>query len=385
MTEKQEAVKEKSWFDKGYRLFFIIPIIILIVSLAYLGFFFSKHGDFILRDTSLSGGTTITLNGGIDAEKLEASLKTKFPDVSIRKLTDIRTGKSLASIIETSSKLEEIKPEIENILGYNLTDENSSIEFAGPTLSQGFYKQLIKAVFISFVLMAMAVFFVFGESLFIKIISFILSLSSVRLTFPEVKLISALVLILGIAAFVYGLYIAKIKKNYLYVSLSFLILILTFIFPIYQMIFILVLALFIIYFFTSIPSIAVVFSAFSDIVMPLALINFLGIKLSAAGIAAFLMLIGYSVDTDVLLTTRALKKKEGTLNERIFGAFKTGIFMTSTALISILPVFFIISGLPDSFRQIFLILALGLFADIINTWLSNIGIIKWYCDRKGIR
>ena len=67
--------------------------------------------------------------------------------------------------------------------------------------------------------------------------------------------------------------------------------------------------------------------------MPLALIDYLGIKLSAKrNCKAFLMLIGYSVDTDILLTTRALKKQEGTINERIYGAFKTGIFMNVTAL-----------------------------------------------------
>ena len=97
------------------------------------------------------------------------------------------------------------------------------------------------------------------------------------------------------------------------------------------------------------------------------------------------MLIGYSVDTDILLTTRALRKKDSTLNLRIYGAFKTGIFMTLTALAAVLPAFFIVTGLPDSFRQIFLILALGLFADIINTWLTNASIIKWYCQRKGIK
>ena len=59
--------------------------------------------------------------------------------------------------------------------------------------------------------------------------------------------------------------------------------------------------------------------------------------------------------------------------------------MTITALAAILPAFFIVSGLPDSFRQIFFILALGLSADIINTWMTNAGIIKWYCDRKGIK
>ena len=44
---------------------------------------------------------------------------------------------------------------------------------------------------------------------------------------------------------------------------------------------------------TFIPSIAVIFAAFADIVMTLALVNYLGIKLSTAGIEAFLMLIGY--------------------------------------------------------------------------------------------
>jgi preprotein translocase subunit SecF len=59
--------------------------------------------------------------------------------------------------------------------------------------------------------------------------------------------------------------------------------------------------------------------------------------------------------------------------------------MTTTALVAVLPVFFIVTGLPDSFRQIFLILAIGLFMDIFNTWMTNASIIKWYCDKKGIK
>ena len=135
---------------------------------------------------------------------------------------------------------------------------------------------------------------------------------------------------------------------------------------------------------TFIPSLAVIFAAFADIVMSLALVNILGIKISAAGIAAFLMLIGYSVDTDILLTSRALRKKEISLNQRIYSSFKTGILMTFTALIAVIPIFFITSGIPDSFRQIFIILALGLFADILNTWLTNASLIKWYCEAKKI-
>ena len=70
----------------------------------------------------------------------------------------------------------------------------------------------------------------------------------------------------------------------------------------------------------SLPAFAVMFSAFADIVMTLAVVNLVGIKLSTAGIVAFLMIIGYSVDTDILLTTRLLKRKES-VNKSLKGAF----------------------------------------------------------------
>lgn len=294
----EKTISEKKFerfYNKNYKKIIIIPIIILIISLSYLVYFYSKTGDIMLKDSSLTGGTTITLIGDINSESFESSLKSQFSDLNLRKITDLRTGKPISTIIETSAKPEEIKPVLENILGYKLTDKNSSIEFTGPSLSKSFYKQLMMALLISFILMSFVVFFLFR---------------------------------------------------------------------------------------TFIPSIAVIFSVFADIVMSLALVNFLGIEISAAGIAAFLMLIGYSVDTDILLTTRAIRKKGGTINTRLYGAFKTGIFMTLTALVAVIPAFFIVSSLPDSFRQIFLILALGLFADIINTWMTNMSIIKWYCEKK---
>ena len=61
-----------------------------------------------------------------------------------------------------------------------------------------------------------------------------------------------------------------------------------------------------------IPSLFVILAAVSDIVSTIAVVDILGIKMSTAGIAALLMLIGYSVDTDILLTTKVLKRrKEG--------------------------------------------------------------------------
>ena len=133
---------------------------------------------------------------------------------------------------------------------------------------------------------------------------------------------------------------------------------------------------------TFIPSLAVVISAFADIFMTLTLVNILGIKMSSAGIVAFLMLIGYSVDTDILLTNRILKRYEGSLNQRIFGAFKTRLTITSTSLLTMFFSLIVVSFFSLILTQIFTILAIGLGFDILNTWITNASILKWYVERK---
>jgi len=299
----QHTPADKNWYDKYYKFMLLLPIVLVVLSLIYLGSFYAQTGELINKDSSLAGGTTITLNPNfiakeINAKDLKDSITSKIADVNVREVKDLTSGKLIALIIDSSSEPEALKTAVEEVVGVKLNEENSSIEFTGGGLSSNFYRQLITAVIISFILMSIVIFVMFRS---------------------------------------------------------------------------------------FVPSVAVIFAAFSDIVMPLALMNSLGMKISAAGIAAFLMLIGYSVDTDILLTTRVLRRHEGSVNQRIFGAFKTGILMNITALTAVLPAFFIVTGLPDSFRQIFLILAFGLSADILNTWLTNAGIIKWYAERKGLR
>lgn len=134
------------------------------------------------------------------------------------------------------------------------------------------------------------------------------------------------------------------------------------------------------YFRAPIPSLAVMLSAFSDIVVTLAIVNLLGFRISTAGIAAFLMLIGYSVDTDILLTTRVLKRKEGEVFERVMGAFKTGMTMTLTTIIAVFIAYTFSQS--DVLRQIMLIIMIGLVVDMMNTWIQNVGLIRLYIDKK---
>jgi preprotein translocase subunit SecF len=134
------------------------------------------------------------------------------------------------------------------------------------------------------------------------------------------------------------------------------------------------------YFKVPAPSLAVILAAFSDIVVTLAIVNMMGMKLSTAGIAAFLMLIGYSVDTDILLSTKVLKRKDGTVMERIMNAMKTGLMMNATTVSAIIVA--LIFTQSEVIKQIMTILLIGLLVDLINTWIQNVGILRLYLEKK---
>ncbi len=136
------------------------------------------------------------------------------------------------------------------------------------------------------------------------------------------------------------------------------------------------------YFRTKVPSLAVILAAFSDIVSTVAVVNLLGMKISIAGIAAFLMLIGYSVDTDILLSTRVLKRKEGTIPERIRKAMKTGFMMSFTTIgaVSVGLIF----AQSEVLIQIMTILLIGLSFDLVYTWLQNAVILRNYAEKKNV-
>ena len=140
---------------------------------------------------------------------------------------------------------------------------------------------------------------------------------------------------------------------------------------------------------TFVPSVAVVLSAFSDIVIASAFIAITGIELSLGTVAALLMLIGYSVDSDILLTTRLLKRR-GSLDDKVTKAMATGFTMTGTTLAAITAMYLVatysylaIPSLPQIsiVSDISIVLIFGLVADLMNTWLMNLGILKWYMQK----
>lgn len=128
------------------------------------------------------------------------------------------------------------------------------------------------------------------------------------------------------------------------------------------------------------PSFIVVLAATTDIVVSLAVLHFLGVKLSLAVLAAILTVIGYSVDTDILLTSEMLKSGSRNVKENINKAMKTGLTMTGTTLVALLAIYFFSGSVV--LQQIAFVLMIGLIVDVPATWWTNAGLLRWYFEKR---
>ncbi|MCS3900551.1 protein translocase subunit SecF [Methanococcus voltae] len=132
---------------------------------------------------------------------------------------------------------------------------------------------------------------------------------------------------------------------------------------------------------TPVPSFAVILAAASDIAIAIGGMSIFGIPISTSTIAALLMLIGYSVDTDIMLTTRVLKRKSDTLEGRINQSMKTGMTMSITTIVAMAVLYFVVSYIvpaAEMLKDISVVLLIGLIADLMLTWITNVGILRYY-------
>jgi len=131
------------------------------------------------------------------------------------------------------------------------------------------------------------------------------------------------------------------------------------------------------------PSTYVVASVFLDVLCAVGAMAFFQIPLSLPTFAALLMLIGYSVDTDVMLTNKVLKGKRGTVSDRMHSALSTGLTMTATTLTALIVLITVsyFTHITMLF-QISAVLFFGLVSDVIATWMMNAVVLKWWTEGK---
>ena len=292
--EHEEHRPKKGWarriYEDEYKKILFLPFILLLLAMAQIGYQYSATGDFVNRGVELKGGIMLTIDQSYDTAELESFLLQKLGGDII--VTSMNYGKDI-SIQASDVEEDALISAVEEKLGALERGKDLKVNTMSSTLGASFFREIMIAIIIAFLLMALVVFITF------RVLS---------------------------------------------------------------------------------PTFAVVLCAFSDIIVTMAIFNLTGIKLGEGGIAAFLMLIGYSVDTDILLSTKILKRKGGTVMERIYSAMGTGLTMNITTIVAVTAA--IIFTQSEIIRQIMLILIIGLLVDIFNTWVQNVGILRLYVEKK---
>ncbi|HIQ10272.1 MAG TPA: hypothetical protein EYH23_02025 [Euryarchaeota archaeon] len=123
------------------------------------------------------------------------------------------------------------------------------------------------------------------------------------------------------------------------------------------------------------PAVVMLWSSVFDALGMLALMAVFNVPLTLQTIMIILMMVGYSIDTDIVLSTHILKRserEEGDEYERAGRASSTGLHMSGTTLVSmlfILAVGYLTRNL--SVIRIGMVMIFGVVSDVIITWLFN--------------
>lgn len=129
-----------------------------------------------------------------------------------------------------------------------------------------------------------------------------------------------------------------------------------------------------------ITSFGIVFASLANILTTLAVTSLLGIKISFAGFAALLMLIAYTVDTNIVLTNRVLRVTPENFRPQYKKALSTGLTLIATITFTMLVILlFSPSKLLQNVSQILIV---GFLFDLPYTWIFNSSMLKWWIESR---
>jgi len=112
-----------------------------------------------------------------------------------------------------------------------------------------------------------------------------------------------------------------------------------------------------------------------DLLDALGLMALTGIPLTLASFAGLLMIIGYAVDSNILLSMYTVKRRRArTVDEAIQESFKTGMTMVMTTAAAAGALFLLSTS--EAMFEIAAVVVFGLIADVLNTWVFNAWVIR---------
>jgi len=123
------------------------------------------------------------------------------------------------------------------------------------------------------------------------------------------------------------------------------------------------------------------------VIFSVGVMSLVGIPLTPGSLSALLMLIGYSVDTDIVLSSKVLKQKRGSLEDRMWSAAKTGVTMSSGGVAGFTILYLVSVAIvgPSTLSMVASVMVIGLLADMPFTWFGNAYILqKYQRDELGV-
>lgn len=108
--------------------------------------------------------------------------------------------------------------------------------------------------------------------------------------------------------------------------------------------------------------------------------SLLNIPLTLSSMAGILLIFGYAVNTNILLSSHVLKRFGGTVRERAASAMNTGIAMSSTSATALIALNIVTTA--DALEQLSAVIVIGILADMMNTWLFNSGLIMKHAEKQ---
>ncbi|MEM4396144.1 MAG: hypothetical protein QXR30_00585 [Candidatus Woesearchaeota archaeon] len=278
-----------NFYNAHMKKILIFTFLLLILSISQLIYQNITEGTPIKKGISLTGGTEVTIYYKIENfEQLIDDFKKNFKEVRHSEIYQF--GNFEGYVLETQ---EQDSSKIKEILEKNKIDlEKVNIRTTSSELSKSFFKEILSAILIAYLIMSIVIFLRF--------------------------------------------------KNF-FVSFT------------------------------------MILANISNLIITLAILNIIDFKLSIAGISALLMLIGYSIDTNILLATRLIKEK-GNIEELLSSSLKTGLLMSLTTLATVSLGYLFTNS--TTIKEIMLILIIGLISDIIMTWLQNVSLLLNYLKSK---
>jgi len=117
-----------------------------------------------------------------------------------------------------------------------------------------------------------------------------------------------------------------------------------------------------------------------DVVGLLAILSITKYPIGANGFIGMLMILGFAIDNNVVLSTNIVKEKEKPFIERVRMSFRVGMLMEIIALYTLLLLYFIVP--EPSVDEFAFVLSVAIILDLLYYLIGNIPLYKYFEAKK---